>query len=97
MYFAQNSTYLPPISGTSPSPVTAAVGFNENSTLPFVAGRRYRLRVINTSALATFFFWIDGHSMQIIEADGVGVYQVPLCRNNTYCLADVDRCARIPS
>ncbi|KIM52502.1 Ferroxidase [Scleroderma citrinum Foug A] len=78
MYFAQNSTYLPPISGTSPSPVTAAVGFNENSTLPFVAGRRYRLRVINTSALATFFFWIDGHSMQIIEADGIDVQEYPV-------------------
>ncbi|KAL4068587.1 Ferroxidase [Scleroderma yunnanense] len=78
MYFAQNSSYLPPIAGTSPSPVTAAVGFNENSTLPFVAGRRYRLRIINTSALSTFFFWIDGHSMRIIEADGTDVQEYPV-------------------
>ncbi|KAI6021056.1 Fet3 ferroxidase [Pisolithus marmoratus] len=78
IYFAQNSTYLPPISGISPSPVTSAVGFNENSTLPFVPGRTYRLRVINTSALSTFFFWIDGHSMRIIEADGTDVEEYPV-------------------
>ena len=35
IYFAQNATYLGPISGTNPSPVTSAVGFNENATLPF--------------------------------------------------------------
>ncbi|KAI6006986.1 Fet3 ferroxidase [Pisolithus albus] len=78
IYFAQNSTYLPPISGTSPSPVTSAVGFNENSTLPFVPGKTYRLRVINTSALSTFYFWIDGHSMRIIEADGTDVEEYPV-------------------
>ncbi len=71
MYFAQNATYRPPISGTSPSSVTSAVGFNENATLPFQPGKTYRLRVVNTSALAAFFFWIDGHNMRIIEVDGV--------------------------
>ena len=35
IYFAQNASYLGPISGTNPNPVTAAVGFNENATLPF--------------------------------------------------------------
>jgi iron transport multicopper oxidase len=73
MYFVHNSTYLPPIAGSNPSRVTSAVGFNENATLPFVPGRTYRLRIINTSALAAFFFWIDGHDMQIIEADGVSI------------------------
>jgi len=71
IYFAQNGTYLPPVSGTNPSPVTAAVGFNENATLPFVPGKTYRLRIVNTSAFSAFFFWIDGHDMRIIEADGV--------------------------
>ncbi len=71
IYFAQNSTYRRPIQGKSPSPVTSAVGFNENATLPFQPGKTYRLRVINTSAFAAFFFWIDGHNMRIIEVDGV--------------------------
>jgi iron transport multicopper oxidase len=51
--------------------VTSAVGFNENATLPFVPGKTYRLRVINMSAFSAFFFWIEGHDMTIIEADGV--------------------------
>ncbi|KIJ61411.1 multicopper oxidase [Hydnomerulius pinastri MD-312] len=78
IYFAQNATYLPPIPGMSPSPVTSAVGFNENSTLPFVPGRTYRLRVINTSAFSAFFFWIDGHDMRIIEVDGTDVQESPI-------------------
>ncbi|KAI9204098.1 Cupredoxin [Polychytrium aggregatum] len=36
-----------------------------------VPGKRYRLRLINTSAMAKFNFTIDGHNMTIIEADGV--------------------------
>lgn len=73
IYFAQNATYLGPIAGTSPDPVTAAVGFNENATLSFEPGKTYRLRVVNTSAFAMFFFWIDGHEMRIIEVDGVSI------------------------
>lgn len=47
MYFAQGDTYLPPISSAAPtvSPSTKNVGFNENATLPFEAGKTYRLRV----------------------------------------------------
>lgn len=71
IYFAQNGSYLGPIAGSSPSPVTSAVGFNENATLPFVPGKTYRLRIVNTSAFSAFFFWIDGHDMRIIEVDGV--------------------------
>lgn len=78
MYFAQGAEYLGPIPGTHPSPVTSAVGFNENATLPFKPGRTYRLRIVNTSAFANFFFWIDGHQMRIIEADGTDVEETPI-------------------
>ncbi|GJE86451.1 multicopper oxidase FET3 [Phanerochaete sordida] len=77
IYFAQNATYMGPIAGTSPDPVTAAVGFNENATLPFQPGKTYRLRIVNTSAFAMFFFWIDGHDMRIIEVDGTDVEEYP--------------------
>ncbi|KAG1867396.1 Fet3 protein [Suillus subluteus] len=70
VYFSQNGSYLAPIPGSNPSPVTSAVGFNENATLPFEPGKTYRLRIINMGAFAAFYFWIDGHQMQIIEADG---------------------------
>lgn len=69
MYFGQNGSYFGPIPGTTTS--GSAVGFNENTTLPFQPGKTYRLRIINTSAFAAFYFWIDGHDMRIIEADGV--------------------------
>lgn len=75
IYFAQNGSYLGPITGTSPAAVTSAVGFNENATLPFVPGKTYRLRIINMSALSAFFFWIDGHSMRLIEVDGTDIEQ----------------------
>ena len=73
VYFAQNASYLGPIAGRAPAGVTSAVGFSENATLPFVPGKTYRLRIVNTSAFAMFFFWIDGHEMRIIEVDGVRV------------------------
>jgi iron transport multicopper oxidase len=71
VYYAQNGKYLAPIAGSSPAPVTSAVGFNENATLPFQPSKTYRLRIVNTAAFAAFFFWIDGHDMRIIEVDGV--------------------------
>ena len=46
-------------------------GFNENTTLPFEAGKTYRLRLINMSALSMYHFWLEGHDMEVIEADGV--------------------------
>ncbi|KAH9478002.1 Iron multicopper oxidase fer1 [Psilocybe cubensis] len=78
IYFAQNSTYLGPVAGSSPSSVTSAVGFNENATLPFEPGKTYRLRIVNTSAFSAFFFWIDGHDMRIIEVDGTDVQESPI-------------------
>ncbi|KAI9331204.1 multicopper oxidase-domain-containing protein [Obelidium mucronatum] len=36
-----------------------------------VAGKRYRIRIINTSAQAQFELSLDGHNMTVIEADGV--------------------------
>ncbi|KAF8989844.1 Fet3 protein, partial [Hymenopellis radicata] len=74
IYFAQNGTYLAPLSGTT----SGAVGFNNNASLPFEAGKTYRLRLVNTSAFAMFFFWIDGHDMRIIEVDGIDVAESPI-------------------
>ncbi|KII91245.1 hypothetical protein PLICRDRAFT_104957 [Plicaturopsis crispa FD-325 SS-3] len=75
IYFANGTQYLPAISGTSDY---SGVGFNENATLAFEAGKTYRLRVINTSAFAAFYFWIDGHDMRVIEADGTDVEEYPI-------------------
>ncbi|KAF9003375.1 Fet3 protein [Cyathus striatus] len=78
IYFAQNASYLGPKAGTSPTGPTSAVGFNDNATLPFQPGKTYRLRIVNTSGFAAFFFWIDGHDMRIIEVDGTDVQESPI-------------------
>ncbi|KAJ7124461.1 laccase 16 [Mycena epipterygia] len=36
-----------------------------------VQGKRYRLRFVNTSGFAAFIVSIDGHTMDIIETDGI--------------------------
>ncbi|RIB25929.1 Multicopper oxidase [Gigaspora rosea] len=41
------------------------------SKFNFVPGKRYRLRVINTSALLSFTFSIDEHAMDVIEVEGM--------------------------
>jgi iron transport multicopper oxidase len=69
MYFTHNGQYLPPKQGTISNP--AHVGFNQNATINFQPGKTYRLRIVNTSAFATFVFFIDGHDMRTIEVDGV--------------------------
>nr|Q02079.1 RecName: Full=Laccase-3; AltName: Full=Benzenediol:oxygen oxidoreductase 3; AltName: Full=Diphenol oxidase 3; AltName: Full=Urishiol oxidase 3; Flags: Precursor [Thanatephorus cucumeris]CAA90942.1 laccase [Thanatephorus cucumeris] len=47
-------------------------------TLKVKRGKRYRLRVINSSAIASFRMSIQGHKMTVIAADGVSTkpYQV---------------------
>jgi FtsP/CotA-like multicopper oxidase with cupredoxin domain len=42
-------------------------------------GKRYRLRLINTSGLTHYIFSIDNHPLKIIEADGI--YSRPLVVN----------------
>lgn len=48
----------------------------------FVPGRRYRLRIINTSAFTAFKFSIDGHKLTVIEADMTPVKPVVVDRLN---------------
>ncbi|KAJ2744922.1 ferroxidase fet3 [Coemansia sp. BCRC 34301] len=60
--------------GAEPVPNGALVGSVGGATqmvIDFVPGRTYRLRLINMSALAMFHFSIEGHTMHVIEVDGV--------------------------
>ncbi|KAJ1302813.1 hypothetical protein OPQ81_003119 [Rhizoctonia solani] len=43
----------------------------ERAVLKVQSGKRYRFRVINTSAIGSYTFAIEGHTMTIIEADGI--------------------------
>ena len=53
-------------------------GFNDHVQLTFEPGKTYRLRMINMAALAMFHVWIEGHDMEIIEADGVDMEALPV-------------------
>lgn len=46
---------------------------NDNAFIPFTPGKRYRIRVINMSALAMFHLLLEDHEMQVIELDGIEV------------------------
>ncbi|CAE6447279.1 unnamed protein product [Rhizoctonia solani] len=41
-------------------------------------GKRYRLRVINASAIGSFTFSIEGHRLTVIEADGIPHQPLPV-------------------
>ncbi|PWN26507.1 putative Fer1-iron transport multicopper oxidase [Jaminaea rosea] len=71
--------YFAHTSNNSATP-TLVPGFNEDAKLQFQPSKTYRLRLINMSALAMFQFWIDGHEMRIIEADGVDTQEFPIDR-----------------
>ncbi|KAF9351751.1 hypothetical protein BGX26_010278, partial [Mortierella sp. AD094] len=51
-------------------PAGLQCGEGERAIIHVVPNRRYRLRIINTSAAASFLFSIDNHLLQVIEADG---------------------------
>lgn len=53
-------------------------GLNMDTGIPFEAGKTYRLRIINTSAFAQFYIWMDGHQMRVIEADGTDTEEYPV-------------------
>lgn len=73
IYFARTSNLSSAANGYLP-------GFNSNASLAFTPGKTYRLRLINMSAQSMFHFWIDGHEMRIIEADGVDTQEFPTDR-----------------
>ncbi|KAJ1672975.1 ferroxidase fet3, partial [Spiromyces aspiralis] len=59
--------------GGEPSPNSALFNETVSPTLSFEPGNKYRIRIINYSAAAIFYFSVDGHDMEIIEIDGVDV------------------------
>lgn len=59
------------IAKVASKPKPACTSTPQYTTFSVTPGKRYRFRVINMSAMSTFTFSIDGHKMDVIEADGV--------------------------
>ncbi|WVR04611.1 hypothetical protein IAU60_001622 [Kwoniella sp. DSM 27419] len=68
IYLVKDGEYYP-----SAEAVSSGAATNDNLSIPFEAGKRYKIRVVNMSALSMFLIAIDQHDMQIIEVDGVEV------------------------
>jgi iron transport multicopper oxidase len=57
--------------GAEPVPEAALMNDTQNLQIDVQAGKTYFFRIVNMAAFASMYVWIEGHTMQIIEVDGV--------------------------
>jgi len=57
--------------GAVPVPQAALMNDSRDVKIKVQRDKVYRLRIINMAAAAGFYVWIEGHSMGIVEVDGV--------------------------
>lgn len=57
--------------GAEPVPDAALMNNTQNATISVQPGKTYMFRIINVGAFAGQYFWIEGHTMRIVEVDGV--------------------------
>ncbi|KAI9681085.1 MAG: hypothetical protein M1817_002366 [Caeruleum heppii] len=57
--------------GAEPVPNSALVNDTQNLQFKVEPGKTYMLRIINIGAFAAQYLWFEGHSMRIVEVDGV--------------------------
>ncbi|KAH7129201.1 Cupredoxin [Dactylonectria macrodidyma] len=58
-------------SGAEPVPNNAIMNDTINFKLPIKPKTTYRINVINMGAFAGQYLWIEGHTMRIVEVDGI--------------------------
>jgi iron transport multicopper oxidase len=58
-------------SGAEPVPDSALVNDTQNLAVKIEPGKRYKFRIINMGAFAAQYIWFEGHTMQVIEVDGI--------------------------
>src|SRR5437773_10718303 len=58
---------------TGAEPIPNAALFNDTQDLKVAVqpGKTYMIRMINFGAFAAQYVWFEGHSMRIVEVDGV--------------------------
>lgn len=59
--------------GAEPVPKSALLNDTSNFTMPVEPGKTYMLHLINVGAFASHYFWIQDHTMKIVEVDGIWV------------------------
>ena len=57
--------------GAEPVPKSALMNDTYNLTTPVEPGKTYMFRIINVGAFAGQYFWFEGHTMRVVEVDGI--------------------------
>ena len=57
--------------GAEPVPDAALMNDTQNLSIPVETGKTYFIRIINMAAFAGQYLWFEGHTMRIVEVDGV--------------------------
>ena len=57
--------------GAEPVPQAALMNDTQNLTSLVEPGKTYMFRIINMAAFAGQYLWFEGHSMQVVEVDGI--------------------------
>ena len=57
--------------GAEPVPNAALMNDTQNLTVKIEPGKTYMFRMVNLAAFAAQYVWFEGHTMRIVEVDGV--------------------------
>lgn len=57
--------------GAEPVPKAALMNDTQNLTVAVEPGKTYLFHLVNVGAFASQYFWIEDHTMKIVEVDGV--------------------------
>lgn len=57
--------------GIEPVPNSALMNDSQNLTVAVEPGKTYLFHLINVGAFASQYFWIEGHTMKIVQVDGI--------------------------
>jgi iron transport multicopper oxidase len=57
--------------GAEPIPDSALMNDTQNLHIDVQPGKTYFIRIINVAAFAAQYLWFEGHSVKVIEVDGI--------------------------
>lgn len=72
-------------SGAEPVPQAALVNDTQNIDVKIRPGKTYLVRMVNIGAFAAQYVWFEGHTMRVVEVDGV--YTEPMDAEMIYMTA----------
>ena len=71
--------------GAEPVPNSALMNDTQNLEIKIEPGKTYLFRMVNMGAFAAQYVWFEGHTMQVVEVDGI--YTEPMEASLIYMTA----------